>query len=185
MLFQVASFAFGQEADLSIELEVRPSKTLAIDQIGFLDVTITNHGPSEKRGSFFIINEFPAVKFGNMVSGQCTPGFFEPPPPGVPFFVPLDTPVLASGESERCTIEIQFDGNEPQSVTIFMKVIPWLFQQNDDPNESNNEGSVTVTFANPQPIPTIGAMSIFLLIGLMCMLAAIHISKKNNSILKS
>jgi|GEM_PF-6758820 len=161
-LLLVANFAFGQEADLGIELAVRPSAILAMDQIGLLDVIITNYGPTEKVGAFSISGDFPAVNFGEMVSGQCSPAIIDPPPPGYPSFGVYNTPLLPVEDSETCTFPFQLDSSVPQSTVISMKVRPQPSQP-EDPNQSNDIASVTLTFWDARPVPAIGPVALWIL----------------------
>lgn len=172
-LLLVANFAFGQEADLGIELAVRPSAILAMDQIGLLDVTITNHGPTEKVGTFSISGNFPAVNFGEMVSGQCSLAIIDPPPPGQPYFGVYSTSLLPVGDSETCTIAFQIDGAVSQSTVISMKVRPQPSQP-EDPNQSNDIASVTLTFWDARPVPAIGPVALWILGGLILLSVGIR-----------
>jgi hypothetical protein len=179
-LFLAANLTFGQEADLGIGLKVRPSLILALDQIGFLDVIITNHGPNEKAGTFFLETDgssgFQPIIFGGLLAGQCHQNpSVEPPPPGVPYFGAFDTTVLSVGESELCTFAFQLDGNQPQSANIVMKVVPWQFQQSADPNQSNNVASITVMFLDSRPVPAIGSIALWMLSSLILLTAGIRI----------
>lgn len=98
-LFFVAHSTFAQDVDLGIELAVRPSVILFVDQTGLLDITVTNHGPTETVGSISVDGIFPDVNFLSMVPGQCKPVVFSPPPPGTPYFGLYRTPTLLVGES--------------------------------------------------------------------------------------
>jgi len=176
-IFLAASAVFGQDADLSIELEVRPSLTLATDQNGFLDVIVTNHGPSARAATFYLIHEpsegFPNVRFGEHVSGQCGQSpIFDPPPPGHPWFGPNNTRVLAVGESEICTYAFQLYGTLPQNVVIQLKVMP-KWSSSSDPDLSNNIASLTITFMDTRPVPLFGSIAIWILVGLILVFGAI------------
>lgn len=172
-LILVANSSFGQEADLGVELAVRPSTILATDQIGYLDILITNYGPNEKSGIFELNGaiSFPSIIFGELVSGQCHgSSIFDPPPPGVPWFAPLITPVLSSGETEKCTISFQLDGSLPLTTVISMRVFPI---QSGDPNQSNNVASITVTYMDARSVPLLGSIGILILCGLILLVSKI------------
>lgn len=172
-LLLVANFALGQEADLGIELAVRPSAILATDQIGLLDVIITNHGPTEKVGVFSISGDFPAVNFGEMVSGQCSLAIIDPPPPEYPYFGVFSTPLLPVGDSETCAFPFQLDSSVPQSTVVSMKVRPQPSQP-EDPYQSNDVASITLTFWDARPVPAIGPIALWILGGLILLSVGIR-----------
>ncbi len=176
-LLLVTSTIFGQEADLSIELEVRPSSILVSDQIGFLDVIISNHGPAESAGSFFLspqgTNELPPIRFVSPFSGPCgVPPFIEPPPPGHPYFVAQVTTLMAANERVICTYPFQLDSPIAQSVDIRLEVIP-RYDQPGDPDLSNNIDSVTVIFSDIRPVPLLSSIALLILSGLLLLVGAI------------
>lgn len=176
-LLLVTGTVFGQEADLSIELEVRPSLTLVSDQTGFLDVIITNLGPAESAGSFFLspqgTNELPPIRFVRPFSGPCgIPPFLEPPPPGYPYFTEQVTILMAANERVTCTYPFQLESTIAQSVDIRLEAKP-RYDQPNDPNLSNNIDSVTVIFSDIRPVPLLNSIALLILSGLLLLVGAI------------